>query len=563
MTSALTLDLVQRLRSENAGNTVVLPQLIQDALGIGPISYLHEVSRLFGIKSAHLPELEHMTPRFDLLPFAECYERNCLVMDDPKDVLHQMAANMPVVVLTDPFSAEMRNWIANRLHRRHLVAIAHPDDMRVFLAKHERKHRAMDQVEVGDDSVGVDEGSTTISLASLAGDTRPVVKLVNSTLYDALKNKASDIHFESTVTGIQIKYRIDGVLLAGGQAGGVQIAEQVISRLKVLAELDISERRIPQDGRFKVVISGREVDFRVSIMPSIHGEDAVLRVLDKQGADDAWKTLRLDILGLDTDTIAQIRSLAAEPYGLLLVTGPTGSGKSTTLYATLSEINSGEEKIITIEDPVEYQLPGILQIPVNDKKGLTFARGLRSILRHDPDKILVGEIRDAETATIAIQAAQTGHLVFASVHANNAFSVMDRFMNMGIDRHSFTDALIGVVAQRLIRRVCPHCVQTDAPSEEMLRANGIPPERVANWRFRKGKGCEQCRGTGYLGRKAIAEVLRTNDEIRQVLSSNRPIGDLRAAAARAGFAPLRRIAMRSVARGETTLEEINRVTVVG
>ncbi|HSC80301.1 MAG TPA: GspE/PulE family protein, partial [Chitinolyticbacter sp.] len=317
----------------------------------------------------------------------------------------------------------------------------------------------------------------------------------------------------------------------------------------------------PQDGRFKVMMNQRDVDFRVSIMPSIWGEDAVLRVLDKQGGD-AFKQLRLDVLGHDEQTMAAIRNLSHEPYGLLLVTGPTGSGKSTTLYATLSEINTGEEKIITIEDPVEYQLAGVLQIPVNDKKGLSFARGLRSILRHDPDKILVGEIRDGETANIAVQAALTGHLVLTSVHANNVFSVLDRFMHMGVEPNSFVDALIGVVAQRLIRKICPHCITDDVPDDETLKVSGLTREQVAGWRFRKGSGCQACRDTGYLGRRAIAEVLRLNDELKQGIAARGPAVEIKQLADRHGFISMRRVALKAVARGETTLQEINRVTFV-
>jgi general secretion pathway protein E len=340
------------------------------------------------------------------------------------------------------------------------------------------------------------------------------------------------------------------------------MAEQIVSRIKVLAELDISEHRVPQDGRFKAKVNNRDVDFRVSIMPSIHGEDAVLRILDKQGGGDAFKSLRLETLGHEEQTMAAIRSLSHEPYGLLLVTGPTGSGKSTTLYATLSEINNGEEKIITIEDPVEYQLPGVLQIPVNDKKGLTFARGLRSILRHDPDKILVGEIRDGETANIAVQAALTGHLVLTSVHANNAFSVIDRFIHMGVEPNSFVDALIGVVAQRLIRKVCPHCVGDDHPSVELLAASGLTRTQVGKWTFRKGAGCPACRNTGYLGRKAIAEVLRLDDDLKQAIAKHAPAVELKKIALSNGFISMRQIALNAVARGETTLQEINRVTFV-
>jgi general secretion pathway protein E len=340
------------------------------------------------------------------------------------------------------------------------------------------------------------------------------------------------------------------------------MAEQVISRIKVMAELDISEQRIPQDGRFKVSVKSREVDFRVSIMPSIFGEDAVLRILDKQALADEFSGLRVDALGFDLPTVAWLRKLAAEPYGMLLVTGPTGSGKTTTLYAILSEIHTGRDKIITIEDPVEYQLPGILQIPVNEKKGLTFARGLRSILRHDPDKIMVGEIRDPETAQIAVQSALTGHLVFTTVHANNVFDVIGRFLHMGLDPYSFVSALNGVAAQRLVRINCPHCSVDMRPAAELLTASGLDAEQVASWQFRAGKGCGQCRGTGFRGRKAIAETLMLNDEMRELISSRQPVRTVKEAARKLGTHTLREAALDLLSRGETTLEEVNRVTFV-
>jgi general secretion pathway protein E len=352
------------------------------------------------------------------------------------------------------------------------------------------------------------------------------------------------------------------VLSQVGVAQGADMAEQIVSRVKVMAELDIAERRIPQDGRFKVRVKGREVDFRVSIMPSIFGEDAVLRILDKQTLADEFHGLRLDVLGFDEPTVAWLRKLAAEPYGMLLVTGPTGSGKTTTLYAILSEINNGRDKIITIEDPVEYQLPGILQIPVNEKKGLTFARGLRSILRHDPDKIMVGEIRDPETAQIAVQSALTGHLVFTTVHANNVFDVIGRFMHMGLDPYSFVSALNGVAAQRLVRMTCPECSTEERPAEALLAASGVTEEQVEHWLFRTGKGCGHCRGTGYRGRKAIAETFILNDEMRELISTRQPVRAVKEAARKLGTRSLREAALDLVIRGETTLEEVNRVTFV-
>jgi general secretion pathway protein E len=389
-----------------------------------------------------------------------------------------------------------------------------------------------------------------------------VVRLVRSTLYDALKANASDIQLETRPAGMGIKYRIDGVLVAVGAINGTDLAEQAISRLKVMAELDIAERRVPQDGRFTVSVRGREIDFRVSIMPSIFGEDAVLRILDKQRLADEVRGLTLDALGFDDDDRAAIRRFAREPYGMFLVTGPTGSGKTTTLYAALSETNHGHDKIITIEDPVEYQLAGVLQIPVNERKGLTFARGLRSILRHDPDRVMVGEIRDPETAQIAIQAALTGHLVFTTVHANNVFDVLGRFTHMQVDPYSFAAALNGIVAQRLIRLNCPHCSAPVAPSRESLAESKLEAEAIAEFRFMAGRGCGQCRSTGFKGRIAIAEIMVLTDELREMIVARQPVRMLKDVARRGGTRFLRDAAVALLRRGQTSLEEINRVTFV-
>jgi general secretion pathway protein E len=408
----------------------------------------------------------------------------------------------------------------------------------------------------------LDDGIHELSIKSISEDTSPVVKLVHSTLYDALKMEASDIHLETTPSGLSIKYRVDGVLTSIGSTEGVQLAEQAISRIKVISELDIAETRVPQDGRFKVSLRGREIDIRVSIMPSILGEDAVLRILDRQSLSDQIKGLRLDYLGFDEKSIGNLRKMASEPYGMMLVTGPTGSGKTTTLYAAISEINHGHDKIITIEDPVEYQLPGILQIPVNEKKGLTFARGLRSILRHDPDKIMVGEIRDPETAQIAIQSALTGHLVFTTVHANNVLDVIGRFTHMGVDLYSFVSAMNGILAQRLVRVNCPHCIASETPDDELLNNSGLTRDQVKGWDFKYSKGCGQCRGTGFKGRRAIAELLTLNDEIRQMIIERAPVRAIREMAHKNGTRFLREAALDLVKVGETTLREINRVTFI-
>jgi len=384
------------------------------------------------------------------------------------------------------------------------------------------------------------------------------VRFVNGTLYDALKASASDIHMETTPQGLVVRYRMDGVLQSITRLDGRDFADRAISRIKVMANLDISERRIPQDGRLKLRLASRSIDVRVSIMPSMHGEDAVLRILDRYqiAQDDKLSLANLSFNEVDA---AFIRKMARLPYGLFLVTGPTGSGKTTTLYGVLSEVNTGLDKIITIEDPVEYQVGGVLQIPVNEAKGLSFARGLRSILRHDPDKIMVGEMRDAETAQIAIQAALTGHQVFATVHANNVFDVIGRLSTMQIDPYNLVSALNGVLAQRLIRQLCKVCATPQAPTAEMLEASPLPPE-AAGWRFMHAVGCANCRGTGYKGRRAIAQTLAMDLEIRSLISERASPARLRAAAHARGLRTLRDAALSLVQAGITSLEEANRVT---
>jgi general secretion pathway protein E len=489
---------------------------------------------------------------FDLLPFAEALNAHCILFRDGEGSLR--------MVLGDPFAAERFAWGEERIAAPFAWQLAHHADVAAYLARHEETAFAMEGALPA--APGAERAAVGAEELSFKAITEETSRLVRSTLYDALKSGASDVHLECVPTGLAIKYRIDGVLTAVGSLDGSELAEQVISRVKVMSELDIAERRIPQDGRFKATVRGREIDFRVSIMPSIFGEDAVLRVLDKQSLSDELLGLRLDNLGFDAPSLAAIRRLANEPYGMLLVTGPTGSGKTTSLYATISEINNGRDKIITIEDPVEYQLPGVLQIPVNEKKGLTFARGLRSILRHDPDRILVGEIRDTETAQIAIQAALTGHLVFTTVHANNVFDVLGRFSHMQVDPYSFVSALNGIVAQRLVRKICPNCSVAEAPSRELLRESGLYPSKVAEYDFRSGRGCGQCRGTGYKGRKAIAEILLLTDELRELIVARAPIRALKDAAQANGTRFLRKAALECVRKGETDLKEINRVTFV-
>jgi general secretion pathway protein E len=486
--------------------------------------------------------------------YQEAVRRRCMVVQDGTDAT--------LFLLSDPFDQSLRAWAQGMMPQLVSWRLVHQADLQAYLAQQEHLIRAVDDALLGSDSGKGNIEQPDISLRSISEDSSPVVKLVNSALYDALKAGASDIHLECTPNGLAIKNRIDGVLNRIGEVRGRETAEQAISRIKVMAELDIAEHRIPQDGRFKAVLEGREVDFRVSIMPSIFGEDAVLRILDKKALSDELKGFSLDSLGFEATVMKEIRRLANEPYGMLLMTGPTGSGKTTTLYAILTEINKGLDKIITIEDPIEYQLPGILQIPVNEKKGLTFARGLRSILRHDPDKIMVGEIRDAETAHIAIQSALTGHLVFTSVHANNVFDVMSRFMHMEVDPYSFVSALNGVLAQRLVRLNCRHCAEPYSPADNELNDSGLSKDAVKHYRFVRGRGCGQCRGTGYAGRKAIAEILLLNDELRELITSRAPVKQIKEAARQNGTRLLREAALDLVEQGVTTLEEINRVTFV-
>lgn len=492
------------------------------------------------------------TPRFDKVNLAQCLKREFVLIEQGGELIG---------VFADPFDHARLAWIDDNLQGAPLY-LAHAADLATFLARHEESFHAVDALDHDGEASGENDPLQRLSLTSISEDQSKVVKLVNSTLYDALKQHASDIHLGMTGQGLTIKYRIDGVLNGAGKASGSAFADQVISRIKVMAELDIGEKRVPQDGRFKVAIGERQIDFRVSIMPSIFGEDAVLRVLDKQDLSDRVSGVQLQALGFADETLRALRRLACEPYGMILVTGPTGSGKTTTLYAMISEINHGVDKIITIEDPVEYQLPGVLQIPVNEKKGLTFARGLRSILRHDPDKILVGEIRDPDTAQIAVQSALTGHLVFTTIHANNVFDVIGRFSQMQVDPYSFVSALNAVLAQRLIRLACPHCCTPCEADDEILTASGLTRAAVTGWKFVRAQGCGQCRGSGYRGRSAIAELLHLDDDLRQMIVERRPLAQIKQLACQRGLRLLRASALDLVRDGRTTLEEINRVTFI-
>ena len=547
---------IERARTiaRSSGKSVV--DALEDQLGLPAEQFVHALGATLGYDVISMGELDQLMPAFDLLSYPEALAHACVLLRSESEGL--------LLVFGDPFNPTVRPWAEERIPQLFHWRLAHASEVSAYLARHGESMRAMDSIldETARDEVGRGK-LEELSLKAISEHESPVVRLVHSTLYDALKAGASDIHLETTASQLVIKYRLDGVLSMVGTANGLEMAEQVISRIKVMAELDIAERRVPQDGRFKVLAQGREIDFRVSIMPSIFGEDAVLRILDKQSLADHVKGLSLDALGFDDASALTLRRLAAEPYGMLLVTGPTGSGKTTTLYASITEINHGFDKLITIEDPVEYQLPGVLQIPVNEKKGLTFARGLRSILRHDPDKIMVGEIRDPETAQIAVQAALTGHLVFTTVHANNVFDVIGRFMHMGVDPYSFVSALNGIAAQRLVRINCSHCAHDVDADEALLAESGLTSDQVRGWRLRAGRGCGHCRGTGFRGRRAIAEILVLNDEIRELIVTREPIRKVKEAARRTGTRFLRESALDVVMRGDTSLQEINRVTLVG
>ncbi|MBY0484864.1 GspE/PulE family protein [Nitrosomonas sp.] len=540
-----------RRRAFEQGISVI--QILDETGGYTPDELVQQLGKLLHMPVLEMKAIHALSPAFDRLPFAEAIMHECVLFRRDQNYL---------LAVSNPFSNKIRAWAEERFDMAVEWYLVHPADLTAFFTQQEKTMRAMDQVLPSTELDNIQSGIEDLSLKSINAGTSQVVRLVHSTLYDAHKSQASDIHLEMTTGALSIKYRIDGVLTSIGVMQGADLAEQVISRIKVMSELDIAERRVPQDGRFKISIQGREIDFRVSIMPSIFGEDAVLRILDRQALSDHIEGLTLNQLGFNQAAIAIIRRLSSEPYGMLLVTGPTGSGKTTSLYAAISEVNHGHDKIVTIEDPIEYQLPGVLQIPVNEKKGLTFARGLRSILRHDPDKIMVGEIRDAETAQIAIQAALTGHLVFTTVHANNVFDVIGRFSHMGVDPYSFVSALNGIVAQRLVRLLCVHCAVDERPDDKLIAESGISAEEASQFKFRSGKGCGQCRGSGYRGRNAIAEILILNDEIRELIVAQEPIRRIKEAARNNGTRFLREGALDMVRQGLTSLEEANRVTIV-
>ena len=484
--------------------------------------------------------------RYGFIPESQLDGRMSVVMADPSDVVKidemELLLGQPVEVKVGVRSAIEE--ILQKSESAQRVLDEASEDFRIQLVQED------------------EESGEVLTIDSITADTSPIIKLVDSTMFNAITRRASDIHIETRENEVIIKYRIDGVLYQAMEPIDKRHHQTIISRIKVMSELDIAEKRIPQDGRFKLRLKGRTIDFRVSIMPSVHGEDCVIRILDKESMNKEFKNLRLDILGFDEETMRKLRKFIREPYGMVLVTGPTGSGKTTTLYACLSEIQTSEDKIITIEDPVEYQLKGITQIPVNEKKGLTFARGLRSILRHDPDKVMVGEIRDEETAQIAIQSALTGHLVFTTVHANNVVDVLGRFLNMKVDLYNFVSALNCVLAQRLVRKTCLHCKHPVKLSPQLLEESGLDPAVYSDFTFHEGRGCIECNGTGFLGRVAVSELLDLSDHIRELILDRRPASEIKRAAKEEGMTFLRESALEMVFRGVTTLREINKVTFV-
>jgi type IV pilus assembly protein PilB len=472
------------------------------------------------------------------------------------------------IALADPRNLNTIDELRLLLHKKLRVKVATASQIADLLKKTEQSQRVLEEVTEGfaldvvGDEDNPDETLSIDRLAAVDSDIAPVIKLVDTTIFNALERRASDIHIESRDQEVVIKYRIDGVLHYAMPPIAKDWHTTIISRIKVMSELDIAERRVPQDGRFRVRYKSRLIDFRVSIMPTIYGEDAVLRVLDKESMSEKFAKLSLDVVGFSESDLTKFRRYIAEPYGMVLVTGPTGSGKTTTLYAALSEIKNDEDKIITIEDPVEYQLKGITQIPVNEKKGLTFARGLRSILRHDPDKIMVGEIRDQETAQIAINSALTGHLVFTTVHANNVVDVLGRFLNIGVEAYNFVSALNCILAQRLVRINCEHCRKPVKYPDQLFIESGLDPNAWRDLELMEAAGCFECGGTGFRGRTAIHELLDLSDKIRELILDRRPTSEIKRLAREEGMTFLRESAVEKVRQGITTLKEINKVTFI-
>ena len=524
------------------------------------LSRARDVARRYRCEYVDLRDFQLHHDLFKKIPVDLMFRYNFVPLQETED-------GRLAIAIADPSQLMMIDEISLLLGKRIVTKVATLSQIADILKKTEQSQRVLEEASEGFtlDVIREDEsGDETISIERLTaeGDISPIIRLVDTTIFTALERRASDIHIETRDDSVYIKYRIDGVLQQAMNPIAKEHHSTIISRIKVMSELDIAERRVPQDGRFRVKYKGRPIDFRVSIMPSINGEDAVLRVLDKESMSEKFHTLVLDVVGFSDDDLRKFRRYIKEPYGMVLVTGPTGSGKTTTLYAAVNEIKTDEDKIITIEDPVEYQIRGITQIPVNEKKGLTFARGLRSILRHDPDKIMVGEIRDTETAQIAIQSALTGHLVFTTVHANNVVDVIGRFLNMGVEPYNFVSALNCILAQRLVRIICPNCRKQVFYPPDVLEASGLDPQQWGQIPFYEGEGCIECAGTGFRGRTAIHELLDLTDRIREMILDKRPSSEIRRAAREEGMRFLRESALDKVRNGSTTLKEINKVTFI-
>jgi type II secretory ATPase GspE/PulE/Tfp pilus assembly ATPase PilB-like protein len=535
-------------------------QTVQTGNAASDAEHAQDVARRYRCEFVDLSGFELHHELFKRIPVELMFRYNFVPLEETPD-------GRLAIAIADPSQLMMIDEISLLLKQRIVTKVSTLQQISDILKKTEQSQRVLEEASEGftiireDETTGTEE-TLTIDRLTATGDTSPIIRLVDTTIFTALQRRASDIHIETRDDSVVIKFRIDGVLTQAMPPIGKEHHSTVISRIKVMSELDIAERRVPQDGRFRVKYSGRAIDFRVSIMPSIHGEDAVLRVLDKESMSEKFKKLTLDVVGFDDVDLRRFRRYIKEPYGMVLVTGPTGSGKTTTLYAAVNEIKTDEDKIITIEDPVEYQIRGVTQIPVNEKKGLTFARGLRSILRHDPDKIMVGEIRDTETAQIAIQSALTGHLVFTTVHANNVVDVIGRFLNMGVEPYNFVSALNCILAQRLVRVICDSCRTAVHYSPEVLEASGLDPAQWSKVPFYEGPGCIECAGTGFRGRTAIHELLDLSDRVRDMILAKRPTSEIRRAAREEGMRFLRESALDKVRLGMTTLKEINKVTFI-
>jgi type IV pilus assembly protein PilB len=522
-----------------------------------------DVARRYRCEFVDLHDFQLHHDLFKKIPVHLMFRYNFIPLEETND-------DRLAIAIADPSQLMMIDEISLLLGKRIVTKVSTLAQISEILKKTEQSKRVLEDASEGftldviheDDGAG--DESISIDRLTAQGDISPIIRLVDTTIFTALQRRASDIHIETRDDSVAIKFRIDGVLTQAMPPIAREHHSTIISRIKVMSELDISERRVPQDGRFRVKYGQpeRPIDFRVSIMPSIHGEDAVLRVLDKESMSEKFHKLVLDVVGFDEQDLRKFRRYISEPYGMVLVTGPTGSGKTTTLYAAVNEIKTDEDKIITIEDPVEYQIRGITQIPVNEKKGLTFARGLRSILRHDPDKIMIGEIRDTETAQIAIQSALTGHLVFTTVHANNVVDVIGRFLNMGVEPYNFVSALNCILAQRLVRLICESCRSVVTYPPEMLEASGLDPDQWSKVSFYEGQGCIECAGTGFRGRTAIHELLDLSDRIREMILLKKPTSEIRRAARDEGMRFLRESALDKVRLGMTTLKEINKVTFI-